>query len=115
MSQTPSEEQQWQQPAWDATSADPIADPPRADQGLAPVAGEVLAPVAGEVLVPARRRSPSALESTLTVVVSAVWPVAIVAAILGYGSWVWNIGAAIVLSSVIGAINGELAKRRKAG
>lgn len=107
MSQTPSEEQQWQQPAWDATSADPIADPPRADQGLAPVAGEVLVPV--------RRRSPSALESTLTVVVSAVWPVAIVAAILGYGSWVWNIGAAIVLSSVIGAINGELAKRRKAG
>lgn len=107
MSQTPSEEQQWQQPAWDATSADPIADPPRADQGLAPVAGEVL--------VPARRRPPSALESTLTVVVSAVWPVAIVAAILGYGSWVWNLGAAIVLSSVIGAINGELANRRKAG
>ncbi len=57
---------------------------------------------------------PSFLESTLTVVLSAVWPVAILAAILGYGNWWWNIGGAIVLSSVIGAINGELAKRRKA-
>lgn len=107
MSQTPSEEQQWQQPAWDAASADPIADPPRDDQGMTPVTGEIL--------VPARRTPPSALESTLTVVVSAIWPVAIVGAILGYGGWVLNIGVAIVLSSVIGAINGELAKRRKAG
>jgi len=107
VSQPPSDEQQWQQPVWDATPSDSIADPPRADQGMAPVSGEIL--------VPARRVPPSALESTLTVVVSAVWPVAILAAILGYGSWLLNIGAAIVLSSVIGAITGELAKRRKAG
>lgn len=107
MSQTPSEEQQWQQPAWDASSADPIADPPRADQGMTPVTGEILVPV--------RRTPPSALESTLTVVLSAIWPVAIVAAILGYGGWVLNLGVAILLSSVLGAINRELARRRKAG
>ena len=106
MSQTPSDEQQWQQPAWDSLSADPISDPPPADQGLEPITATVL--------VPAKESAPSALESILTVVLSATWPVAIIGAILGYGSWWWNIGGAIVISSVLGAINGELAKRRKA-
>ncbi|WP_098461696.1 hypothetical protein [Propionicimonas paludicola] len=105
MSQTPSDEQQWHQPAWDSSSADSISDPRPAE----------LTPVSGEVLVPARRSVPSALESTLTVIVSAIWPVAVVGALLGFGSWWWNIGIAIVASSVIGAINSELAKRRKAG
>jgi len=106
VSQTPSEEQQWQQPAWATPSADPISDPPPREQSLQPVTGSVI--------VPAKESAPSALESTLNVLVSAIWPVAIVAAILGYGSWWWNIGGAIVLSSVLGAISGELAKRRKA-
>lgn len=105
MSQNPSDEQQWQQPAWDSPAGDAVSDPQPLQQGLVPVSGEVL--------VPARPSAPSALESTLTVILSAIWPVAIVAAILGYGGWWLNIGAAIVLSSVIGAINGELAKRRK--
>ena len=106
MSQPPSDEQQWQQPAWDSPAGDAVSDPQPLEQGLTPVSVEVL--------VPARPSAPSFLESTLTVVLSAVWPVAILAAILGYGNWWWNIGGAIVLSSVIGAINGELAKRRKA-
>lgn len=106
MSQTPTDEPQWQQPAWESSGADSIADPPPAEPSLEPLTGTVL--------VPAKASAPSALESVLTVVVSVVWPVAIVAVFLGFGNWWWNIGAAIVLSSLIGAVNGELAKRRRA-
>lgn len=110
---TPSDDRptQWQQPSWDQD--DPQRDADFQDDGLHAVA-DPQAPLVGAVIVPgAPARPPSVVESTLNVVSAVTWPIAIVLAIVGTGSWWVNILTAIIVTTVCGAISGELKKRRK--
>jgi hypothetical protein len=68
--------------------------------------------VAGAVLVPKAHRPPSVVESSINVLTAVAWPLAIVLAIVDVGGWALNIGAALVISILGGAISGELRKRR---
>lgn len=103
----PEDQQRWQQPAWDAPTADAESDPPKATIDF----GE---PLSGAVLVPATPAPPpSVIESGLTVIGAVAWPVAIALALFGVGGWWLNIVVVLVLSSLTSAIAGEMKKHRK--
>jgi len=98
---------QWEQPHWDSPDDEAVQDPPKPTGGF-------VEPLAGAVIVPASRpAAPSVVESGLRVVSGIAWPVAIAAAILGYGGWVLNLALAFVVSAVFANVASELKRRRK--
>lgn len=109
MSQTPTDDQRWQQPSWESQppySADE-QDPLTSSGGLS-------APLSGAVILPSTSvKPPSVLESSLNVLGAVTWPAAIALALFGVGGWLVNIVLAIVISGALSAIASEMKKHRK--
>lgn len=95
------EEQRWQQPAFTPGAEQPPV-----------LSGQVLVP--GEQVSGGRVPPQSTLETMIGVVTGLVWPVMMILGIFGPVPFWTALMVALIASSVLGAVKGQLRARRRA-